>query len=161
MNRITRMLAIAGMGIGAALALAGPAQAATADVAHKAPVSTKAHFDDDDRIVGFYDDPITCNRVGRIGEARGRWDDYDCHIVRFGFHRGDWALSVDDDDWDGPFHHGPFGGPFGGPFHHGPFGGPFHHGPFGGPFHHGPFGGPFHHGPFGGPFHHGPFPGRR
>jgi hypothetical protein len=112
MNRFTRMLAIAGMGLGAAVALAGPAQAATADASHQAPVATKADWGNGDRIVGFYDDPFTCNRVGRLGELRGRWDDYDCNPVRFGFHRGDWALSVSEDDWSGPFNHG-------GPFHHG------------------------------------------
>ena len=134
MNRISRLLAIAGMGVGAAIALAGPAQAATSAASHTAPVTTKAHWgNDDDRIVGFFDDPFTCNRVGRLGEIRDRWDDYDCNRVRFGFHRGDWALSVSERDWDGP-HGGPFhGGPFGGHFHGGPHGGPFG-GPFGGGF---------------------------
>ena len=136
MNRISRLLAIAGMGVGAAVALAGPAQAAGSDASHRTTVTTKAHWGNDDRIVGFFDNPIICERVGRLGEIRDRWDDYDCYRVRFGFHRGDWALSVsEDDNWDGShgFHHG---GPFGGPFHGGPVGGPF-----GGPFD-GPDGGP-------------------
>lgn len=153
MNRITRLLAIAGMSAGAALALAGPAQAASADAAHQAPTGTQAHWGNGDRIVGFFDNPFTCNRVGRIGEIRNRWDDYDCYRVRFGFHRGDWALSISQDDWNGPWdnngpwdHSGPWGhgGPIGGPWHHGgPIGGPFghdnnddHDGPMGG---HGPF----------------------
>jgi hypothetical protein len=165
MNRITRLLAIAGLGVGAAIALAGPAQAATSDVSHSTTAATKAHRGNDDRIVGFFDSRGTCERVGRVGEISDRWDDYDCY--RVSFHGGDWALSVsEDDNWGGGFHHG---GPFGGGFHHGgPFGGPFggpHGGPFGGP-HGGPFGGPFggpHGGPFGGPFggpHLGPNVGR-
>jgi hypothetical protein len=127
MNRFTRLLAIAGMGLGAAVALAGPAQASTAGAAHKAPVSTKANWGNDDRVVAFFNDPFTCNRVGRLGELRDRWDDYDCIRVH-----GDWALSVSENDWDDwnrPFdlggHH--FGGHWGGfrqtrqffPFHHG------------------------------------------
>ena len=127
MNRFTRMLAVAGMGLGAAVALAGPAQAAGADASHKAPVSTKAHWGNDDRVVGFFDDPFTCNRVGRLGEIRDRWDDYTCFRVRSSFHRSDWALSVSEDDWnndwDGPFilggHH--FGGQWGGFRHTGGF----------------------------------------
>jgi hypothetical protein len=110
MNRFTRMLAIAGMGLGAAVALAGPAQAATADASHQAPVATKADWGNGDRIVGFYDDPFTCNRVGRLGEIRDRWDDYSCFPVRGSFHRGAWALSVSennwDDNWNGPFNVG-------------------------------------------------------
>jgi hypothetical protein len=132
MNRFTRLLAIAGMGLGAAVALAGPAQAASADAAHKAPVSTKADWGNDDRVVAFFNDPFTCNRVGRIGEIRNRWDDYDCFRVGFGWNRGHWALSVSENDWDdwnGPFdlggHH--FGGQWGG-FRHT---GGFFHGGFG------------------------------
>lgn len=115
MNRIVRMLAIAGMGVGAALAVAGPAQAANADAGHKAPVTAKAHWGDDDRVISIFDDPRTCNRVGRLGERSDRWDDYTCFRTR-----GGWALSVSennwDDDWNGPFnvggHH--FGGGWGG-----------------------------------------------
>jgi hypothetical protein len=127
MNRITRLLAIAGMGVGAALTLAGPAQAASADAGHKAPITSKAHWGDDDRVVNFFDDPFTCNRVGRIGERTGRWDDYTCFRVRSSFHGGDWALSVSENDWDndwnGPFNVGGhrFGGHWGGFRHTGGF----------------------------------------
>jgi hypothetical protein len=134
MNRITRLLAIAGLGIGAAVALAGPAQAATSNASNTSSATSRAHWGDDNRVVGVFDSRGACEHVGHMGEIRGQWDDYDCNHVRIGFHRGDWELSVSDGgNWGGGFHHG---GPFGGPFHHGgPFGGPFHHGgPFGGPF---------------------------
>jgi hypothetical protein len=138
MNRLTRLLAVAGMGIGAAIALAGPAQAATSDSASKATAQTKAHWGDDDRVVGYFDDPFTCNRVGRIGEMRDRWDDYDCNRVRFGFHRGDWELSVSERDFGGPFRfHGD--GPR---FHNNGFNNGFHGGIRGGMNHNPLF---FHH----------------
>jgi hypothetical protein len=134
MNRITRLLAIAGMSAGAAVALAGPAQA---DVSHKAPVAVKshvagqAHWGRDDRVVGFFDDPFTCNRVGRMGEIRDRWDSYYCFRVGSRFHGGEWALSVSERDWDrwdGPFSLGGhrFGGQWGGFRHTGGFF-PIHH----------------------------------
>jgi hypothetical protein len=101
MNRFTRLLAIAGMGLGAAVALAGPAQASTADTTHKAPVTANTHWrNNDDRVVAIFDDPFTCNRVGRLGEMRDRWDDYNCFRIRIGFQRGDWALSVSENNWD-------------------------------------------------------------
>lgn len=117
MNRITRLLAVAGLGLGAAIALAGPAQAATGTASHSASASVKADWNDDnDDVVGYYDSPRICERVGRIGEINNRWDDYDCNRVFFGFHRGDWELSVSNDDhWGGGFHHG-------GPFDHGDHG---------------------------------------
>jgi hypothetical protein len=129
MNRITRMLAIAGLGIGATVALAGPAQASTAGASHP------ARWGNDDRVVAFFDDPVTCNRVGRLGEARDRWDDYDCFRVGGSFHGGDWALSVSENDWDdwnGPFVLGGhrFGGDWGGFRHTGGFF-PGHFGHFG------------------------------
>jgi len=126
MNRITRLLAIAGLGVGAAIALAGPAQAATGNAAHSASASVKADWNDNDDVVGYFDSPRDCERAGRIGEISNRWDDYDCNRVYFGFHRGDWELSVSDGDhWGGGFHHG---GPFGGPFHGGHDHGGHHHG---------------------------------
>jgi hypothetical protein len=95
MNRITRLLAIAGMGLGAAVALAGPAQAAGTGASHQAPVSAKADWGND-RVVSYFDSPGVCNTVGRIGEAQGRWDDYNCYYAG----DGDWALSVSENDWD-------------------------------------------------------------
>jgi hypothetical protein len=146
MNRITRLLAIAGMSAGAALALAGPAQAATADASHKAPVAAKADWGNDDRIVRIFPSRGQCETVGEIGESSGRWDDHDCFRVG-----GGWALSVSEDDWndwDGPFSLGGFrfGGNWGG-FQHSGFHGGFH----GGGHHDGGHHGGGHHG--GG--HHG------
>jgi hypothetical protein len=150
MNRITRLLAMTGIGLAAGVAIAGPAQAATAGSGHSASASaagSHAFWNDDDDVVGYFNSPIRCERAGRIGEIRDRWDDYDCNRVSFGFHRGDWELSVsycDDNHGNGPWGHdngwhrpGPFGGPFGGPGGHGPFGGPGGHGGPGGfhPFH--------------------------
>src|ERR1700759_368476 len=104
MNRITRVLAMAGLGIGATIALAGPAQAANT---HSASASTRANWGDDD-VVGYYNSSIACDRAGRLGEIRGDWDDYDCSPAGFGFRGGNWELTVDGDDWggfDGRFDH--------------------------------------------------------
>ena len=81
--------------------------------------------------MAFFDDPFTCNRVGRMGEIRDRWDDYTCFRIGGSWHGGDWALSVSENDWDnwdGPFSLGGhrFSGDWGGFRHPGgflPFGG--------------------------------------
>jgi hypothetical protein len=106
MNRIARLLAMSGLGLGAALAIgAGPAQAATAATqagAHSTSVQAGGHWSsDDDDVVGYFRTRSGCERVGEIGEHRGRWDDYDCSRVRFGFNRGAWVLEVSSDDWNG------------------------------------------------------------
>src|SRR3954454_1250458 len=104
MNRITRLLAMAGMGLGAAVALAGPAQASTGDTSHHTTAVAKAGWGSE--IVEYYSNPVSCNRAGRLGEIRGDWDDYDCYRVGI---RG-WALSVSDrGDWDGGGWHGSHG----------------------------------------------------
>lgn len=131
MNRITRLLAVGGIGLTAGIAAgAGPAQAATAagqDGTHRHATQVTSHWDDDDDtdLVGYYSSLRRCERVGRIGEFRDRWEDFDCLRVRYGVHRGDWALVVsddDDDDRDGPFRpHRHFPGrPFGPGFGGGP-----------------------------------------
>jgi len=106
MNGITRLLAITGIGLAAGVSVgAGPAQAATGagqHGTHRAAAQATERFTDDNDIAGYFDSPVRCDRVGRIGELRGRWEDYDCYRVRFGFHRGDWALEVSyGDDWGG------------------------------------------------------------
>jgi len=113
MNSIARFLTVAGIGLVAGMSVgAGPAQAATVsghDGTHRAVASSKAHWNDDDNdIIGYFDSPMRCERVGRFGEMRNRWDDYDCYRVRRGFHRGDWALEVTYDRFGGGFggHHG-------------------------------------------------------
>jgi hypothetical protein len=104
MNRVTRMLAIAGLGLGAAVTIgAGPAQAAgttTQGTTHSAASQARGGWDDDE-VVGYFSSRSGCERVGRIGEIRDRWDDYDCSRVRFGVNRGAWVLEVSDDDWNG------------------------------------------------------------
>ena len=103
MNRVTRVLAIAGLSLGAAVAIgAGPAQAAPSTGQTTAGSTTQARGWDDDEVVGYFNSRRECERVGRIGERRDRWDDYDCDRVRGGFGRGTWVLEVSDwnDGWD-------------------------------------------------------------
>jgi hypothetical protein len=108
MNRITRRLAIAGLGLGTALVMgAAPAQAAgtttttTAATTSGASSSHSVNDWNDDDVVGYFRTLRGCDLVGRIGEARGRWDDYDCSRVGFGSYRRAWELSVSTDDWNG------------------------------------------------------------
>lgn len=114
MNKATRLLAMTGMALVAGVTMgAGSASAAT-----KTPAPGPGH----EKVVGYYRSPLACERAGRIGEIRDKWESHDCTRVRFGFHRGLWKLSV---SWGhGPFGHGHGHGPI-----HGP--GPFHpgHGP--------------------------------
>ena len=139
MNSITRLLAVTGIGVAAGVAIgAGPAQAASStghDAAVRTAVSGTANWNDDSDVIGYFNSPIRCERVGRLGEIRDRWDDYDCYRVRYGFHRGDWALEVSSDRWGGGFRPdcprpGGFDGGFGGGFdNHGDGGfGPGFHG---------------------------------
>jgi hypothetical protein len=103
MNRITRLLALTGIGLAAGISIgAGPAQAASAagaDSSSRTTAAAKADWNDDET-VGYFSSRIRCERAGRIGEIRDRWEDYDCNRVRFGFHRGDYALEVQYDRWD-------------------------------------------------------------
>lgn len=105
MNRVAKMFAFVGVGLAAGVAMgAGPAQA-TPTIGHTAAQGTaaqvQAHWNDDD-VVGYFGTLRRCERVGRIGEWRDRWDDYDCYRVRWGIHRGAWALEVEyGNDWDG------------------------------------------------------------
>lgn len=128
MNKATRMLVMTGMAIVAGATFsAGPASAASASPAPSpsktATQGTKDWGHDRSRIVGYFSNPFTCNRAGRIGEWRNRWDDYNCFRIPFGFHRGDWALRVSWDRPGFPGHDGP-----GFPGHGGP-GGHDHDGP--------------------------------
>jgi len=113
MNKATRLLVMTGTAVAAALTMgAGPASAAT---------TAAAPGPHHDRVVGYFRSPIACERAGRVGELRDRWDNHDCNRVRFGFHRGQWELTA---SWGhGPFGHGHDHGPR--PIHHGPGG--FHH----------------------------------
>ncbi|MCY1142925.1 hypothetical protein OWR29_33445 [Actinoplanes sp. Pm04-4] len=127
MSKTARMFTMLGLGLMAGATIgAGPALAAgSADApAAKPATTTKVQkHGDRDRIAGYFRTRGACERAGRIGEIRDRWDDYDCDRVRFGFKRGLWALEVEQ-NWRGGGHgHGPFGG------HHGGHGGHHGHGP--------------------------------
>jgi len=108
MSRITRVLAVSGLGLVAGLTLAGPAQASTstADNSSTSRVGSTWRHDDDD-VVGVYRSYRACEWAGERGERRGSWDDYDCNRVRHGWHRSVWELEVDYDrggDWNGGWH---------------------------------------------------------
>lgn len=104
MHRIARRFAFAGVGLAAGMAMGvGPAQAApTTGQAGLQTATTRAQATwNDDDVVGYYSTLRRCERVGRIGEWRDRWDSYDCYRVRWGIHRGAWALEVDyGNNWD-------------------------------------------------------------
>ena len=98
MNRTTRTLAMAGLALtagaafGATPALASPAPAGPAAAAKSS--AAKPPNPRRDRGVGFYRTLRACDLVGRSGEHRDRWDDYDCTRVRTGMRRGTWALQA-------------------------------------------------------------------
>ncbi|WP_250030247.1 hypothetical protein [Paractinoplanes maris] len=82
---------------------AGPAMASTSapDTSVRAATTTAEQpRRDRDWVEGYYDSRRDCERAGQRGEWRDRWDDYDCDLVRFGRHRGDWQLEVSKSrDW--------------------------------------------------------------
>ena len=121
MNKVSRVFAMTGLAVAAGLAMgAGPASAAPAAPAAKgSAVQVQDHkFKSKDRVVGYYRTMQACNRAGKIGEFRNKWDDFDCDRVQRGFKRGWVALEA---QWDVRGHH--HGGPKGhGPKGHGPRG---------------------------------------
>jgi hypothetical protein len=127
MNKVTRLLTMAGMGLMAGVAIgSAPAQAAgvTQQQAAKPAAGQSSQVQQHrgrDQVVGYYRSLRACEFAGRIGERFNRWDDHDCTFVRFGFHRGTWALEVQRDwDWHRPGHgQGPWGQ---GPWGQGPWG---------------------------------------
>jgi hypothetical protein len=131
MNRVTRLLAIAGLGLGAAVTIgAGPAQAAantTQGTTHSATTQVRGHWDDDE-VVGYFRTARACERVGRIGELRDRWDDYDCTRVRFGFNRGAYVLEVSSNDWNDGWDNDNWYGGWYTSWHGGDFNGGWNHG---------------------------------
>ncbi|GAB2584990.1 hypothetical protein Aab01nite_53450 [Paractinoplanes abujensis] len=82
---------------------ASPAQAAdsSAQAGTKKSSATARVGWRNDEVVGYFRTLRACERVGRIGEFRDRWDDYDCYRVRYGFNRGAWVLEVSENDWNG------------------------------------------------------------
>lgn len=121
MNKVTRLLTMTGMGLVAAVTMAGPAQAAaSADVSAASKPAVQKHWDRGDRevTVGYYWSLRKCHMDGRIGERWGKYRDYDCEYVRRGPNRGKFALEVEfNRRW---------GGGFGGHGGHGGFGGGIH-----------------------------------
>lgn len=95
----TRFLTLVSAGVVAAGVFAVPVAAQAS-----APASVvQAPRDRDDwETEDYYDSRRECDREGRRGERRDRWEDYDCERVVRGPHRGDWRLEVlrDDDDHD-------------------------------------------------------------
>ncbi|MBM2615922.1 hypothetical protein JIG36_10175 [Actinoplanes sp. LDG1-06] len=104
MKAATRILTLAGLSLmtGATLG-AAPAMASTSapdPAARTATTTADQPRRDREWTVGYYDSRRECEWIGRVGERRDRWDDYDCDFVRWGRHRGDWELSVSRDrDW--------------------------------------------------------------
>jgi hypothetical protein len=115
MNRFTRMLTMAGLGLATTVTLgAAPAMASTST--EQGAVQAQASVDPwfgGDRVVGYFPSYRECDRRGERGEDRGWWDDYDCIRIRVGFHRSHFALVVDEDEW-GNGYSGHWGGGWGG-----------------------------------------------
>jgi len=99
MNKVTRVLTMAGMGIMAAVAMAGPAQAAgSADASSTSKPTVQKSWDRDREWThDYYRSYRACDLAGRIGERFGKWDDYECEYQRRGWHRGQFALEVERD----------------------------------------------------------------
>ena len=121
MNRVARLLAVAGLSLGTAVAIgAGPAQAAPSTPQVTTQSATGGYYDfDDDETVGYFRTLRGCERVGRLGELRDRWDGYDCDRVYRGPFRGAWELTVEDwnDDYDNDnWYDGWYGGYHGGDY---------------------------------------------
>jgi hypothetical protein len=151
MNKVTRMLAIAGMALAAGATIgATPAMAASSTVG--SPTTVTGQASPGDWIAGYYPSYRRCDRAGDLGEWSNRWDNHYCYRVPYGFHRGWFALSVGWDwnnDWNnGDHHHGGDNNHHGGDGNHHQGGDNNHHG--GDNNHHG--GGDNHHG--GGDNHH-------
>jgi hypothetical protein len=96
------MLAMTGMALVAGMTFsAGPAAASTstAQGTTAAKQSTQQQAETNrgrDWVHGYYRTRGQCERVGRWGERRDRWDDYECERVNRGF-RSIWRLEVERD----------------------------------------------------------------
>src|SRR4051812_9121640 len=99
MNKVMRILTIAGMGLLAGAAMgAGPAQAAVASgqtAAKPAVAQVQKHHDHDrEWVAGRYRTLGACELAGRIGKRFNTWDRFDCDFSRHGFrHGGAWVLT--------------------------------------------------------------------
>jgi hypothetical protein len=110
MNKISRVLTIAGMGLLAGAAMgAGPAQAAVASgqSTAKPAVEQVAKHNGHDRqwVAGRYRSLGECKMAERIAERFNSRNDYHCDRTRHGFRRGSWVLiGQRDRDWFRPGH---------------------------------------------------------
>ncbi|MBU2665998.1 hypothetical protein KOI35_21020 [Actinoplanes bogorensis] len=127
MNKVTRMFTMTGLALAAGLTMGvGPASAAPATpAAGGATVQAQApKFLTKSKVVGYYRTMQACNRAGKVGEFRNKWDDFDCDRVKRGPKRGWVALEA---QWHvrgqghGPWNQGPKGHGHG-PQGHGPQG---------------------------------------
>jgi hypothetical protein len=100
MKSVTRfaVLLSAGLAVGASMGVA-PAMASSATPTAVQVQQPRDRHDDDDEVEGYYRSERICERVGRFGERRDRWEDYDCERVRRGENRGLWRLEVERRDW--------------------------------------------------------------
>lgn len=102
MNRFTRMLMTAGIGLVAGVTIgAGPAVAATStdQGTSRSESSARPWWGDDDRVVGFFRSYRICDRAGDFGEEEGWWEEYECVRVPSGFHNRRYALVVEENNW--------------------------------------------------------------
>ncbi len=100
MNKVTRMFAMTGLAVAAGLTMGvGPASAApVAPAAKGSAVQVQDHkFQKKTKLVGYYRSAQACNRAGKVGEFRHKWDDFACARVQRGFKRGWVALTA---SWD-------------------------------------------------------------
>ncbi|MET0419499.1 MAG: hypothetical protein ABW022_26085 [Actinoplanes sp.] len=112
MNKATRMLAVTGLALVAGVTMgAGPASAAPSASGTTSATTVSVQGVDKkmksrDRVVGYYRTKTACWKVGRLGEIRDRWDDFECDRVNRGFRRGWYALEAQWDVRGSGHHHG-------------------------------------------------------
>lgn len=100
MNKITRVLTMSGIGLVAAVMMAGPVQASDSS-AQPATKSAASQSDkaqqhrDREYVAGYFSSLRSCEREGRKGQWNRRWHSYDCDLVPFGLRSGLWRLEVE------------------------------------------------------------------
>ena len=109
MSKATRILAVTGMALMAGLTL-GAAPAMASSSTSTTTTTAEQSSPQADRSEGYYRSRRDCERAGRWGERRGRWDDYDCDYVWRGRRHGWWELNVDYGWGGGGDHDGGGGG---------------------------------------------------
>ncbi|SNT01100.1 hypothetical protein SAMN06264365_1335 [Actinoplanes regularis] len=147
---MTGLAVAAGLVIGAGPAAASSGSPAAPRATTQAPAAAQANgkattADFSERIVGFYRSARACRKIGKGGEFRHRWDDFDCYPIRHGLRRGNWVLKAYYDldggeDYSGNSYGGPQAGPYGGAPQAGPYGGAPQNDPYGGAPQNDPYG---------------------